>query len=157
MDFSTPAAWWVAAGVLVALELLTGTFYLLMLALGLAAAALAAHLSASLTTQWVVAALAGLMATVGWHWRRRRHPVAKPAASNADVNLDIGSPVWVSAWEADGSARVQHRGTQWTAWPAPGSAAVPGAHRISAVRGNGLELSPVQGLGEAEPPVPPPG
>jgi len=34
--------WWVIAGTLVALELATGTFYLLMLALGAAAGALAA-------------------------------------------------------------------------------------------------------------------
>ena len=36
--------WWLLAGVAVVTELLTGTFYLLMLAVGLAAAALAAHL-----------------------------------------------------------------------------------------------------------------
>ena len=36
--------WWLAAGIVVAAELLTGSFYLLMLALGLAAAAIAAHL-----------------------------------------------------------------------------------------------------------------
>ncbi|NDE73495.1 MAG: NfeD family protein, partial [Betaproteobacteria bacterium] len=35
--------WWVMAGALIALELLSGTFYLLMLSLGLVAAALAAH------------------------------------------------------------------------------------------------------------------
>ncbi len=36
---SAPALWWVLAGVLVAVELATGTFYLLMLALGAATAA----------------------------------------------------------------------------------------------------------------------
>ena len=36
--------WWLLAGGIVAAELLTGTFYLLMLALGVAAAAIAAHL-----------------------------------------------------------------------------------------------------------------
>jgi membrane protein implicated in regulation of membrane protease activity len=35
--------WWLLAGTAVAVELLTGTFYLLMLAIGLVAAALAAH------------------------------------------------------------------------------------------------------------------
>ncbi|NBW48225.1 MAG: NfeD family protein, partial [Betaproteobacteria bacterium] len=33
--------WWIVAGVLVAIELATGTFYLLMLALGAVAAAVA--------------------------------------------------------------------------------------------------------------------
>ena len=41
MDFSAPTLWWVAAGVLVAAELATGTFYLLMIALGAAGAAAA--------------------------------------------------------------------------------------------------------------------
>ena len=36
-----PTIWWLLAGITVAVELVTGTFYLLMIALGLAAAALA--------------------------------------------------------------------------------------------------------------------
>src|SRR6478735_7202301 len=48
--------WWLLAGAAVAVELVTGTFYLLMLAIGLAAAALAAHSGAGLTTQLVAAA-----------------------------------------------------------------------------------------------------
>jgi membrane protein implicated in regulation of membrane protease activity len=43
--------WWLVAGVLVAVELLTGTFYLLMLAIGMAAAACAAHLGGNATVQ----------------------------------------------------------------------------------------------------------
>ena len=39
MDFSAPTLWWVLAGVLVVAELLSGTFYLLMIALGAAAGA----------------------------------------------------------------------------------------------------------------------
>ncbi|MFN5166768.1 MAG: NfeD family protein, partial [Pseudomonadota bacterium] len=39
MDLSAPTLWWVLAGVLVAVELATGTFYLLMSALGAAGAA----------------------------------------------------------------------------------------------------------------------
>jgi membrane protein implicated in regulation of membrane protease activity len=39
MDLSASTYWWVAAGVAVAVELATGTFYLLMIALGLAGAA----------------------------------------------------------------------------------------------------------------------
>ena len=51
--------WWLLAGGLIALELLTGTFYLLMLSLGVAGAAIAAHLGASVTVQLVVAAVLG--------------------------------------------------------------------------------------------------
>ncbi|TNF61541.1 MAG: NfeD family protein, partial [Burkholderiales bacterium] len=41
--------WWLMTGAAVVLELLTGTFYLLMLAIGLAAGAVAAHLGLDLT------------------------------------------------------------------------------------------------------------
>ena len=47
MEAST--IWWLAAGAVVVAELLTGTFYLLMVALGLVAAALAAHLGLALS------------------------------------------------------------------------------------------------------------
>ena len=40
MDFSSTTLWWLLAGGAVVLELLTGTFYLLMISLGLAAAVL---------------------------------------------------------------------------------------------------------------------
>ena len=51
--------WWLLAGAAVAVEMLTGTFYLLMLALGLASAAIAAHAGASLPFLSVIAALVG--------------------------------------------------------------------------------------------------
>jgi hypothetical protein len=38
-----PTAWWILAGFFVAMELVSGTFYLLMLAVGAVAGALAAH------------------------------------------------------------------------------------------------------------------
>lgn len=52
--------WWLLAGTVVALELVTGTFYLLMLALGMAAAAVAAHAGLSSVTQIVIAAMVGV-------------------------------------------------------------------------------------------------
>ena len=59
MDLSNASVWWVAAGVAVAAELGTGTFYLLMIALGLVAGAIAAHLGLGTTTQLLVAAVVG--------------------------------------------------------------------------------------------------
>lgn len=142
MDLSAATIWWVAAGVAVAAELATGTFYLLMIALGLAAAAVAAHLGASGPAQLVCAALVGATTTALWHWKRARQPRSAPAASNRDVNLDIGERVHVAAWNADGTARVQYRGTQWTARLQPGAPAAPGEHRVAAVEGNWLVLAP---------------
>src|SRR5436305_6136835 len=53
MDFSHASVWWIAAGVAVAAELATGTFYLLMIAMGLAAGALAAQLGSAEPLQFL--------------------------------------------------------------------------------------------------------
>lgn len=143
MILSAATLWWVAAGIAVAAELATGTFYLLMIALGLGAGAIGAHAGLSSTWQVVSAALVGAAATALWHWKRASHPQSAPPELNRDVNLDIGERVQVEAWGHDGTARVNYRGTQWTARLAPGAARVAGEHRVTAVEGNWLVLSPV--------------
>ena len=79
MDLSAATFWWVAAGVVVAAELATGTFYLLMIALGLAAAAIAAHLGLASSGQIITGALVAGVATALWHWKRARAPRSAPA------------------------------------------------------------------------------
>ena len=143
MDFSTATFWWVAAGAAVAIELATGTFYLLMIALGLAAGALAAHLGLPFSGQVIVAALFGGGATAVWHWRRFSQPRSAPAHENRDVNLDIGERVTVTAWDAHRTARAQYRGSAWTVRLTPGAEAVPGEYRVTAVEGNWLVLAPL--------------
>jgi membrane protein implicated in regulation of membrane protease activity len=54
-----PTLWWVLAGSVVAVELMTGTFYLLMLSFGFVAAALAAHAGVELPGQLIAAAAFG--------------------------------------------------------------------------------------------------
>ena len=143
MDVSVATGWWVAAGLAVAAELATGTFYLLMIGLGLAAGAVAAHFGLSLPMQTVVAAVIGGGATALWHWRRTSHgPRDRAAHENRDVNLDIGEHVHVDAWAGDGTARVQHRGSSWGARLAAGAAPLAGEFTVSAVEGNWLILSP---------------
>ncbi|MGK2899289.1 MAG: NfeD family protein [Burkholderiaceae bacterium] len=143
MDISTATLWWVAAGFAVAIELATGTFYLLMIALGLAAGAVAAQLGFAVGAQVIAAAVLGGGATAFWHWRRYRQPQSAPARENRDVNLDIGECVRVDAWGADRTARVQYRGSAWTARLAPGAAAAAGEHRVVAVEGNWLVVAPL--------------
>jgi membrane protein implicated in regulation of membrane protease activity len=131
--------WWLVTGGLVAVELLTGTFYLLMLAIGFAFAALAAHLGWSQTQQIVVAAVVGGVAVVGWHLRQmKRHHQEPPAQANVNVNLDIGETVQIDAWNADGSADVHYRGARWTAIHRSGVSPSPGAHRVAELVGNRL-------------------
>ncbi len=140
MDWHSSTVWWLISGGLVAAELATGTFYLLMLAVGAAAAAVAAHLGLASIAQMATAALVGGGAVGLWHVRRSRHPVAAPANTNSDVNLDIGSPVNVPEWAADGTARVQYRGAAWDVRYIGGGVPSPGAHVVQAVEGNRLLL-----------------
>jgi membrane protein implicated in regulation of membrane protease activity len=143
MDLSAATGWWVVAGLAVAAELATGTFYLLMIALGLAAAAIAAYLGFSTPMQIVAAAAIGGGATLAWHlYRRSTKTTDRAAHENRDVNLDIGERVHVDAWAGDRTARVQYRGSSWGARLAAGAAAKPGDHVVSAVEGNWLVLSP---------------
>lgn len=141
MDWSASTGWWVAAGALVALELASGTFYLLMLALGAAAAALAAHAGLAGSSQIVVAALVGGGATAVWHAKRASAPRSAPPSSNPDVQIDLGQRVHVGAWNADGSARVQYRGASWAVRFAGDGEPLPGDHVIVEVNGNQLSVA----------------
>lgn len=143
MDWSTPTMWWLVTGVLVAAELATGTFYLLMVALGCAAGALAAHAGLGATPQVVVAAVVGVGATTAWRIKRSRAPLSEPAQSNRDVNIDIGQTVTVDTWSADGSARIQYRGAAWTVRHAGPGTPLPGRHVIVALDGSELRVAPV--------------
>ncbi|MEY4980377.1 MAG: hypothetical protein RLZZ352_2647 [Pseudomonadota bacterium] len=137
---SDATLWWLMAGSAVALELFTGTFYLLMLALGLAAGALTAHAGASSVVQWVAAAVVGSAAVVSWYWRSKRSPDAPSVRSLRSVNLDVGETVLVDAWLADGTAHVKYRGAQWTAVQVPGTDTSPGLYRVTELQGNRLVL-----------------
>jgi membrane protein implicated in regulation of membrane protease activity len=128
--------WWLLAALLVGLELATGTFYLLAVGAAFAVGGLAAWLGASLPAQLATGGIVGVVAVVIAHqWRRRR---ATPAAM---PGLDRGHPVHVDRWNADGTARVVYRGTQWDA-----ELATPDVRRgrtmyIVATRGSTLVLS----------------
>jgi membrane protein implicated in regulation of membrane protease activity len=131
--------WWLLTGAAVALELVTGTFYLLMVAVGLAAAALAAHLGLSVMVQIVVAAVVGGGAVVIWHWQRSQSPKPAPANANRDVQMDIGETVHVQQWNEDATASVKYRGAQWTVELAEHDAAPqPGLFQVQELKGNRL-------------------
>jgi membrane protein implicated in regulation of membrane protease activity len=132
--------WWVLAGAAVAVELLTGTFYLLMLAIGMVAGALAAHAGASSPIQLVVAALVGGGAVVGWHMVRKRRFAG---AASTNIDFDAGERVHVDAWTADNTASVRYRGTVWTAVPAGGTPQGTGPHRVRHVDGSRLVVEKV--------------
>ena len=138
MDLAQSTWWWIATGALVALELLVGTFYLLMLALGAAAGAIAAHLGAPLSAQLIAAAVVGGAAVVACYLIRRPRPGDPSPRAQRSVNLDVGETVHIEAWQPDGTASVKYRGAQWTAIHRPGATPVPGAHRVAELVGNRL-------------------
>jgi membrane protein implicated in regulation of membrane protease activity len=135
---SEPTYWWLLTGVLIVVELLSGTFYLLMLAVGTVAAALAAHAGLPMVAQIVVAAILGGGAVVVWHLRKSASHGEPPAQSNPNVNLDIGETVHITSWNADGSASVQYRGATWTAIHRPGVVPSAGPHRVAELVGSRL-------------------
>ena len=135
--------WWLLTGSAVAIELVTGTFYLLMLAIGLAAGAIAAHAGASPTLQLLTAAFIGGGAVAAWHLQRGRRPAELTASSNRDVNLDIGEIVHVDAWNPDGTASVKYRGAQWTVVADGGTDHSTGPHRVREVVGSRLVVEKI--------------
>ena len=141
MDHST--MWWLLAGVLVIAELLTGTFYLLMLALGAVVGALAAHFGLGSVSQIVAAALLGALAVLVCYLLRKRSPRRQPASSNRDVNMDVGETVTIDQWGPDGTAQVRYRGANWTVMVRPGALPLQGVHRVAEVIGNRLLVDKV--------------
>ncbi len=130
--------WWMLTGALVALELFTGTFYLLMLAIGMTAAALAAHAGLEMTGQLVTAALVGSAAVILWYLKKRRQEGDPSPRSMRSVNLDIGEVIHIDQWQPDGTASVKYRGAQWSVMVREGVHPSPGPHRVSELVGNRL-------------------
>ena len=132
--------WLVVAGVLVILELFTGTFYLLMIAIGLAIGGLVALLGAGAPVQTIAAAGVGVLATALLHRSRFGRPARHDAARDRNVNLDIGQRVTVPGWD-NGRARVMYRGALWDVELGQGATPQAGEYRIVEVQGSRLVVS----------------
>ncbi len=138
INMADSTLWWLLTGALIAIELLIGTFYLLMLSLGLAGAAIAAHLGADFPVQLLVASVLGGGFVVAWRSYKKRQPPNLPASANRSVNLDIGETVHIDAWNEDGTSTARYRGATWNVSLRPGAMSVPGPHRIIEVVGSHL-------------------
>lgn len=136
--------WWLLAIGLVVAELFTGTFYLLILAVGGLAGGMAAMFAFTPTVQVLTAAI---VTVLGWSalWTGRRRKDAKlPPDQNPDVLLDVGGSIQVDEWSSPRQTQVRYRGAQWSVELAdrvPG-AAVVGTYRIESVRGSTLVVTP---------------
>lgn len=129
--------WFGMAGILVIAEIFSGTFYLLMIALGALAGGAAALAGCVFSLQMAIAAIGGAIAT----YLLRKCSFARqrklPASRDPNVNLDIGQTVYVGQWQGN-SARVMYRGAMWDLELMPGAAAVAGTFVIREIRGSHL-------------------
>ena len=119
--------WLVAGFVLVIAELMTGTFYLLVIGIGAFIGAVVAWLGGNELLQGV----AGSAVALGGAWYVHHWHVAHDHGDARHGNfLDLGQPVLLEGWinEPAGMARVRYRGTSWDARVAePAARPVPGA------------------------------
>jgi membrane protein implicated in regulation of membrane protease activity len=129
--------WWIAGAALIAVELVTGTFYLLVIGLAFVCGGIAAWLGAAIPLQWLIAAALGVVGTVLLQ-RWKRGVIARTPPQKG---LDIGQMVQVQSWGPAGTARVAYRGSTWDAELA--SADTPHAKTmyITGMRGSVLLLS----------------
>lgn len=116
--------WTVLGFVLIIVEMVTGTFYLLVLGVGAFAGAFAAWLGAPFLIQ---VAVAGVVSTIGTWWVFKWH-VTQQKADDPGNALDVGQSVtlvrWVNATE--GMLKVKYRGAEWDARVKPGDLAAAG-------------------------------
>jgi membrane protein implicated in regulation of membrane protease activity len=106
---------WIIVGlVLVIAELVTGTFYLLVLGAGAFAAAIASWAGANAIVQAFTAGLVAVGGAIGVHHWHEAHRRKDEGQANF---LDRGQAVVLEGWanEPAGLARVKYRGTTWDA------------------------------------------
>ena len=127
--------WFLLALILVGLEMATGTFYLLVVAFALAMGGSTSLLGFGMTTQYLIAALTGVVGTV----ILRRCKSAR-ASDLSGQSLDTGQAVKVVIWRDDGTARVFYRGAEWDAELEDVNSKREGAQYIKAMRGSILVI-----------------
>jgi membrane protein implicated in regulation of membrane protease activity len=142
---SESALWWMITGFFVSLEVLSGSLYLLMLAIGAAAAALCAMGGAPEPMQLLVAALVGGSSVLIWHRQLlKRVPLDTESYNTTGLGqLDVGEEVSVAMWSPDGTAHVHYRGSEWLARHHGPHVPQSGQHRILAIESTCLVLEPL--------------
>ena len=120
-----PALVWLLLGLaLVVVELLTGTFYLLILGLAAGMGSLAAWLGAPIWAQTVLVAIAGVAGIIVIRRRKQGRP-----ATHGNEQMDVGQTVVVESWisEPQRLAHVRYRDAPWDAEIVGSDAVAPGA------------------------------
>ena len=131
-------AWGVLGLALVIAELLTGTFYLLMLGIAAFGAAAIAGFGQPFHVQSIVAFIVAAAGCYGAHvWRAKNHTQQMP-------QIDAGMPASFESWVDAGErlARVRYRGASWEARVEGADALEPGTTvYVLATDGNTLKVA----------------
>ena len=137
--FDTPLAIWLTCALIaLGIEFMTGTLYLLVISIALAAGGISAALQQNTTIPVLIASLVGLIALfLVFQWKRR-HAACSSARQD---DADIGQTVQVLSIHPHdpARARVFYRGTQWDA-RLTGTACQPG-QTCTIVSRDGNELT----------------
>jgi membrane protein implicated in regulation of membrane protease activity len=102
--------WFLLALVLLALEMATGTFYMLVVSIALAIGGVVALSGFSMPLQFTFGAVTGVVGTVILRLNNFRH-----SDTLSSLGLDVGQSVQIVTWRDDGTLRVFYRGTEWDA------------------------------------------
>lgn len=105
--------WLIAGLALIIIEMVSGTFYLLVLGVAAFAGALAAFLGGG--ALWQVVCF-GILAAIGIFVVHRWHQ-SRPATTAQDRSLDVGQAVTLESWLDRNSKRirVKYRNSTWDA------------------------------------------
>jgi membrane protein implicated in regulation of membrane protease activity len=137
-DIDPSLAWAILGLTLVVIELVTGTFYLLVLGVAAFGAAAAAYFGQEFPLQ---ALLGTAIAAAGCYWV---HAYRTKNSARQMASVDAGQPASFEAWidERARLARVRYRGATWEA-VVEGDAAPEGGGvvYVTAASGNTLRVS----------------
>jgi membrane protein implicated in regulation of membrane protease activity len=136
-----PALAWLLIGLaLVVVELMTGTFYLLIFGIAAGIGSFVAYLGQPFISQAMAAAMAAI---IGGYLVQSFHRTANET-SPKDVSNDIGQVVSLESWvsESERLARVRYRGTVWDAEVAGSEPMASGTTLyVVAINGSRLKVS----------------
>jgi len=135
---SADVIWAILGLALVIIEMLTGTFYLLMLAVAAFGAAIVAWLGQGFEVQSIVAAAIAGGGCYGVHLYRARN------STQQMPHVDAGQPANFENWIDEGArlARVNYRGASWDALVEGEASPAAGAILyVLAAHGNTLKVT----------------
>jgi Membrane protein implicated in regulation of membrane protease activity len=134
--------WLIAALVVLGLELLSGTFYLMMISFGLAAASIAAFCGLDINMQAIVAAVVWIGSTLILNKTRLGKRGRVHSEKDPNVNIDIGQTIKIDAWTSEKTTRANYRGAMWDVELIQGEA-TPGTFVIREIRASRLFVEKV--------------